>query len=169
MMPGIASLPTNERNTAKLQRHQHNQPCTLHGSTTSAASRPAESPSVGKTVFPSPLAWCYLPSPPLGGAEFSFSSDGWRCLVSFYFAWCCVPFPPLGSGAFLLSSVGWCCLVSSPFGRCCVFPSSILEWCCCLSPPPLGAAFPLSLLFCWVVLPGFPPLGGVAVFFCGVV
>ena len=126
----------------------------------------------GVVVFPSPFAWCCLPSPPLGSGAFPLSSVGWCCLVSCSFLyffqkqvvllffllllmvlpsfasrglWC---LSPLFCKAVLLGfllPLEWCCCLSFSFCR------------CCLPSPPLGGGASLHL-FCWVVLLGFFPL-----------
>ena len=57
-------------------------------------------------LFPSPVRWCCLPSPPLGEAAFTLSSVRWCCLVSSSFGWCCVS-PLLLRGAAFISSFTW--------------------------------------------------------------
>ena len=95
----------------------------------------------------SPVWWCSLPPPPLGGLLYPPSSVGWCCLVSSFF---------LGGVVVFSSLVGWCCLVSSLLGWCLLFGGaafllilwegllfsmSSVGWCCLVS------AFWVVLLF----------------------
>ena len=133
-------------------------------------------PSLSGVAFPLLLRGAAWSPPPFGGVAV-FPFPVW---------WSCLPSPPLGSGAFPLSSVGWCCLVSSfllvvllfflLLGGAAFITSSFV-------PSLSGVAFPLLLrgaawflpslgaLSCLVVLPSSPPVGGAAFshVFCWVV
>ena len=100
-------------------------------------------------LFPPPLAWCCLPSPPLGGRVPHLPC--WVVLLSFpsFQLWCFLPSRPLGRAA-RFSSIGQCCFFfSSPFGGIAFLP---LLW--------VGLLFPRLLLGGAAWFP--PPLGGVA-------
>ena len=123
-------------------------------------------PFGGVAVFPSPVRWCCLPSPPFGGTA-SSPVFCWVVLLLLPFGCCCCCFsllllrgaawsPP--SLALFSSPFTWCCLVSSLFGW------SLLFGGFCLPPPPLGGAA-LSPVFCWVVLLGLLLLLVVLLFF----
>ena len=127
--------------------------------------------------FPSPFAWCCLPSPPVSGATFLplllfclggaawFSSIFGCCCPFFSFSFCVV-FPSIPSS-------GWSCFSSLLFGWVVLLGLLLLwpvllfhlpcRWCCLPSLPLGGAAFPP--VFCWVVLLGFLLLWVVLPFF----
>ena len=130
-------------------------------------------PFGGVAVFPFPVWWCCLPSPPLGGTALS-PVFCWVVLLGILLPWRCFPlllrgaawFSSLfgwsllfGGAAFLLllwvgllhppSSVGWCCLVSSFLGV--VFLSFYVVL--------LGFLRSLGGLSCLVVLLSFSSFG----------
>ena len=102
----------------------------------------------GVVVFPSPVWWCCLPSPPFGGTA-SSPVFCWVVLFGFIlpFGWCCCFF------LLLLGGAAWSppslALFSSPF-TCFLlgfFPLWVVSpvWRCCLPSPPVGSgAFPPS-------------------------
>ena len=59
------------------------------------------------------FGWCCVTPLFLRGAAWFLPSSGGAVVFPSPVWWCCLPSPPLGSGACLLSSVRRCCLVSS--------------------------------------------------------
>ena len=122
-------------------------------------------PFGGVAVFPSPVWWCCLPSPPFDGTA-SSPVFCWVVLLLLPFGCCCCFFLLLLRGAawsppslaLFSSPFTWCCLVSSFLGW------SLLFGVFCLPPPPLGGAA-LPPVFCWVVLLGLLLLLVVLLFF----
>ena len=138
-------------------------------------------PWSGVAVFPSPVWWGCLPSPPLGGAAL-FTVSFCVVLLGFLlpFGWCCCfsfscsvvlpSFSSLGCVC-VLHLLCWVVLLGFllPFGWCCCFSFScwvvllglLPPWCCVPSLLLRGAAWflpSLGGLSCLVVLPSIPSI-----------